>query len=116
MNLSPLWVKFFKDNGIEALHWSSIGAGDAPDEEIMSWASQRKYVVFSEDLDFSALVALSRATEPSIIQLRATDNLPDVAGNFVVAALRQFEIELKNGAIIVIDRHKARARILPFSK
>lgn len=25
MNLSPLWVQFFIDAGIEAVHWSTIG-------------------------------------------------------------------------------------------
>jgi predicted nuclease of predicted toxin-antitoxin system len=25
MNLSPIWVDFFKINGIESSHWSNIG-------------------------------------------------------------------------------------------
>ncbi|MDR1307614.1 MAG: DUF5615 family PIN-like protein [Treponema sp.] len=34
MNLSPRWVDFLSGNGIEAVHWSSIGPPDAPDTGI----------------------------------------------------------------------------------
>jgi predicted nuclease of predicted toxin-antitoxin system len=38
MNLSPKWADFFKLNGIIAFHWSSIGDGQAPDEDIFDYA------------------------------------------------------------------------------
>ena len=116
MNLSPAWVTFLADNGIESVHWSKIGPGNAPDEELMAWAATNKYIVFTEDLDFSELIALSKAKEPSILQIRSQDNLPNAAGKFVLAALSRFTQELENGAIVVIDQDKARARILPFVK
>ncbi len=116
MNLSPTWVTFLAENGFEAIHWSSIGVGNAPDEELMAWAVANTHVVFTEDLDFSDLIALSKAKEPSILQIRSQDNLPDVAGKFVLAALSRFKSELENGAIVVLDQKKARARILPFNK
>jgi hypothetical protein len=25
MNLSPLWIRFFECNGVDAVHWSSVG-------------------------------------------------------------------------------------------
>ncbi|WP_373417361.1 hypothetical protein [Mucilaginibacter phenanthrenivorans] len=31
MNLSPEWVQEFKFHDIEAVHWSTVGAFDAPD-------------------------------------------------------------------------------------
>jgi predicted nuclease of predicted toxin-antitoxin system len=36
MNLSPRWVTLLADASIEAVHWSAIGAANAPDSEIMS--------------------------------------------------------------------------------
>jgi predicted nuclease of predicted toxin-antitoxin system len=116
MNLSPAWVIFLAENGYEAVHWSKIGAGNAPDEELMSWAITHKHIVFTEDLDFSELIALTKAKEPSILQIRSQDNLPDVAGSFVLTALNRFKEELELGAIVVLDRKKSRARILPFVK
>jgi predicted nuclease of predicted toxin-antitoxin system len=35
MNLSPEWQPLLQENGFEAVHWSAIGAGNAPDTEIM---------------------------------------------------------------------------------
>ncbi len=31
MNLSPRWITFLADAGIEAAHWSTLGANNAPD-------------------------------------------------------------------------------------
>jgi len=31
MNLSPGWVEVFKQQGLEALHWSAVGDPRAPD-------------------------------------------------------------------------------------
>jgi len=36
MNLSPRWIAFFQQEGFGAHHWSDIGDGDAPDEQIFS--------------------------------------------------------------------------------
>ena len=67
MNLSPEWADFFRSAGMEALHWSQVGDGHAEDATIMSWARSNDYVVFTHDLDFGTLLALTRATGPSVI-------------------------------------------------
>jgi predicted nuclease of predicted toxin-antitoxin system len=38
MNLSPKWVPVLAEAGIEATHWVTLGAGNAPDSEIMDYA------------------------------------------------------------------------------
>ena len=38
MNLSPCWIGVLSDAGIEAAHWSMLGAKNAPDSEIMAYA------------------------------------------------------------------------------
>ncbi len=47
MNLSPQWVGLFATAGLEAEHWSAIGAANAPDAEIMSYADANGYVVLT---------------------------------------------------------------------
>jgi predicted nuclease of predicted toxin-antitoxin system len=71
------------------------------------------YVVFTHDLDFSAILAATRAMGPSVIQLRSQDILPDHLAVHIIAAIRQFEHLLLQGALIVVDPKKARARTLP---
>ena len=45
MNLSPRWVSMLADAGIEAMHWSALGAVNALDSEIMAFAEAKGYVV-----------------------------------------------------------------------
>ena len=52
MNLSPRWVAVLSDAGIEAAHWSTLGPSDAPDSEIMAYASENDCVMLTHDLDF----------------------------------------------------------------
>lgn len=71
MNLSPDWVPFLTSAGFDAVHWRSIGAANAADAELMSWARTNAFVVFTNDLDFSALLAMTRGTGPSDVWWRA---------------------------------------------
>jgi predicted nuclease of predicted toxin-antitoxin system len=58
MNLTPMWVVTFQNNGYEAVHWSSVGKPTASDDEIMKYALQKEFVVFTHDLDFGDISAI----------------------------------------------------------
>ena len=113
MNLSPQWVEEFQRHGWKSLHWSAVGDPRAADTEIMSWARENDYVVFTHDLDFGALLALTHAEGPSVIQVRTQDVMPHNLGNRLINVLEQNESVLTKGALIVIDESKSRVRILP---
>jgi predicted nuclease of predicted toxin-antitoxin system len=100
MNLSPQWVQAFEDNGWRATHWSDVGNANAPDQVIMRWALDHEYVVFTHDLDFGTILAVTQAAGPSVIQVRLQDVLPGHAAEIVSAALRQFEDRLCEGALV----------------
>jgi predicted nuclease of predicted toxin-antitoxin system len=113
VNLSPNWVAYLRDHQFEAIHWSTVGALDAPDANIMAHARQGGLVVFTHDLDFGHLLAHTRGTGPSVVQVRAVNLLPDSLGRLVLEALRRFGAELEQGALVTVDETKARVRILP---
>ena len=113
MNLSPDWVAVLKAAGWEAVHWSKVGNLRAADSEIMAWAKQNGHIVFTHDLDFGSLLALTQAEGPSVIQVRTQDVTPMAMGKLVTDALRQFQPDLEKGALIVLDEARARARVLP---
>ena len=115
MNLSPDWVKVLTEAGWEVTHWSTIGDFHATDSEIIAWAKKNGHVVFTHYLDFGAALALTQAEGPSVIQVRTQDVTPAAIGKLVVNALRQFQPELENGALVVLDELRARVRILPFA-
>jgi predicted nuclease of predicted toxin-antitoxin system len=113
MNLSPEWAPLLRENGFEAGHWSVIGAYNAPDRDIMQWARDNGWVVFTHDLDFGILLAHTRDGSPSVIQVRTQDVSPDHLGPIVLRALRAHREALESGALLTIDESKSRVRILP---
>ena len=111
MNLSPDRVDVLIGRGFEAAHWSAIGDPRADDPVIMSWARVNSYIVFTHDLDFGALLALTQAESPSVIQVRTQDVTPAHLSGMVIAALSNYESLLEAGALIVLDEGRARVRI-----
>ncbi len=113
MNLSPDWVPLLAGQGWSAVHWSTVGDPRATDPVLVSWAVANGYILFTHDLDFGTMLALTHAAGPSVLQVRGQDVLPDHLGPLVLAALRQHERDLASGALVVVDEKKARVRILP---
>jgi predicted nuclease of predicted toxin-antitoxin system len=113
MNLSPDWVEVLQRAGHDAVHWSSIGDVRARDSEILQVARERGQVVFTHDLDFAALIALTRQTGPSVVQVRTHDVMPQAIAELVVAVLEEHASDLQRGALVSIDESTARVRILP---
>ena len=113
MSLSPVWREVFEQNGIEAMHWSEVGNPKAKDREILTWARENRFIVFTHDLDFGHLLALTHAAGPSVIQVRSADVLPESIGPVVLDALRQHGSPLEAGALVVIEPADFRVRILP---
>ncbi|MGB5969829.1 MAG: DUF5615 family PIN-like protein [Spirulinaceae cyanobacterium] len=116
MNLSPTWVSAFEAAGYEAVHWSTVGDVKAKDSTIMAWAVSNSYMVFTHDLDFGTLLAISEADTPSVIQVRTQDVFPDKLSKIVLAALKQFQTELETGALVTVNEAQAKARILPIKR
>lgn len=116
MNLSPSWVGFFVANGVDAVHWKDVGAGSADDATLLAWARESGRLVFTHDLDFSALIALAGSDGPSILQVRTQAVLPEDIGAAVLLVLREHADSLAKGAIVSVDESLSRVRILPIHR
>jgi predicted nuclease of predicted toxin-antitoxin system len=113
MNLSPLWAPFLTGNGIEAIHWSSIGLPNALDTEIFTYAKAQDFTVLTNDLDFGYILALTHGKKPSVIQTRTGVLGPDRIGGIVVSAIKLLTADIEKGALITIDQRKTRVTLLP---
>jgi predicted nuclease of predicted toxin-antitoxin system len=113
MNLPVEWVTELAQHGWSAVHWSTVGDPRAEDSVIMAWALANGYVVFTHDLDFGTMLALTHVTGPSVLQVRTQNVLPEDIGPVVIAALRQHDAALASGALVVVDVKKSRVRVLP---
>jgi predicted nuclease of predicted toxin-antitoxin system len=113
MNLTPLWVEYLAKHRIESEHWSTVGNPKAPDTEIMDFARSKNLTVFTHDLDFGNILAVTHALGPSVIQARVEDPIPDTIGEAVVGAITDHSTHLERGALITLDPDRLRSRILP---
>lgn len=115
-NLPPSWSTFLAQHGHEAVYWLSVGQAGADDTYIMTYARENGYLVLTRDLDFGTLLAQTQVSGPSVILIREGGVLPQTLGADVVALLTQYETELIEGALIVLDSSKHRVRILPIGQ
>lgn len=79
----------------------------------MAYAAEHGYIVLTNDLDFSAILAATRGAKPSVVQIRSEDLNPDAIGVRVIGALRQLEGQLQSGALVSVEPHRTKMRLLP---
>ena len=113
VNLPPAWVEELCAAGFEAVHWTSAGPPTASDIELMAFARSHGYVVFTHDLDFGRLLALTRERGPSVLQVRTQNVLPDAIGALVTTVLHEYRDALLEGTLVSVDERTARVRVLP---
>ena len=113
MNLSPNWVDRLNTAGLPAIHWSSIGRMDATDIEIMAYAAEHAYVVLTHDLDFSAILAATQGTKPSVVNSLGQPKSNGHRG----ADHRSFATDDRRareaGALLTVDPGRTRLNLLP---
>jgi predicted nuclease of predicted toxin-antitoxin system len=73
LHISPRTVAFLRTLGHEVVRVDAILPKTASDEEIVAAARDSGCSVLTQDLDFSAIVALSGARTPSLITLRLAE-------------------------------------------
>jgi len=56
--------------GLDAVHVGELGMAGAADESILEYARTSDYTIVTLDADFHNLLALSGASDPSVIRLR----------------------------------------------
>jgi len=113
MNLSPDWVRLLVSHGWEACHWSLVGPGNAPDNELVRWARQHNHVILTQDLDFSQILFAAREAGPSVVLLRMDNEFEAAAREHVCAAIRLAESALLGGALLTVSGTRVRLRRLP---
>jgi predicted nuclease of predicted toxin-antitoxin system len=114
VNLAVRWAQMLGTYGIEAVHWSEVGRGSSSDTAIMAYARQNGFSVFTNDLDFSTILATTGAVGPSVIQIRAEDTRPEAYLDLVANAILKNTAAIEQGAVITINPVKTRLHILPF--
>jgi predicted nuclease of predicted toxin-antitoxin system len=79
------------------------------------FSKDNQHIIFTHDLDFGAILAVTQANAPSVVQVRTQNIVPEAIGDMVVNAIHRFRQELLQGALLSIDPERARIRILPIN-
>ena len=115
MNLSPRTVEDLRQAGHDVTRVSSLLPVDAADSEILDLARRQEMIVVTQDLDFSALLALGGYDRPSLVTLRLTNTDPSVVTRRLSQVLPRIEKPLSEGSAVTIDDTTVRIRKLPIS-
>jgi predicted nuclease of predicted toxin-antitoxin system len=116
MPLSPALATWLADRGHDAVHAAGLGLHSATDSEIMARAKHEAPTVVTADLDYPRLLAIARASEPSLILFRNGNwSETEVRARLgeILATLNEADI---TRSIIVVDRDRVRRRRLPIGE
>ena len=113
MGLSPRTAVFLREKGHDAVHLWEEKSSRMSDDDVAQKATREGRILVTFDLDFSRILALQRASNPSIILFRLQEFTTDQVNHMLGRLLEQYEEELAKGAIIVVDPDRVRARRLP---
>jgi predicted nuclease of predicted toxin-antitoxin system len=85
----------------------------ATDDEIVAWALEQTAIVVTLDADFHAILAVTRASSPSVIRIRMQGlDAPAVAG-LVQSVIAGFANELSAGSLVTVKANKTTCHKLP---
>jgi predicted nuclease of predicted toxin-antitoxin system len=113
MNISPKSVFALENQGWDIVRVSQLLPAAALDEEILEFARKENRTVITQDLDFSALLALGGHDRPSLLTLRLSDTDPEFVTARLLEVLPLVEEKLNEGCVVVIQNVTVRLRMLP---
>ena len=113
IHISPVTIRALRGRGWDIVRVSDVLEGRSSDAEILEYARQHGQIVVTQDLDFSALLAIGGHTGPSVITLRLEDARPVIVTRRLLDVVSALKQELSEGMIVSADETTARYRFLP---
>ena len=115
MGVSTRTVEWFRREGHDAVHLRELRKQRLPDQAILEYALSESRVVLTMDLDFGYLVAVSHARLPSVITFRLKDETSSNVNWHLNRVLKESSSALLAGAVITVEDHGYRIRLLPIT-
>ena len=113
-NLSPRVAEGLRSAGYDAGHVADLDMVTATDEQIFDRAVADDLVVVTADSDFGKLLALRRASNPSVIHVRGVAELaPEVHLDLLVRNLPTIAGDLRRCVIASLSPARLALRDLP---
>ncbi len=113
MGLGRSTVAFLRAQGHDAVHLREQGLQQLEDDEIVEKARAEGRVILTHDLDFGRIIAVGRASVPSVITFRLNDMRPAQVNRYLAEVLARFAERLEAGALVSVNERGIRVRSLP---
>lgn len=113
LHISPRTVEFLRSRGHDVLRANDVLPATASDEEIVEKARAEGRAILTQDLDFSAIIALARTRGPSLITLRLSTSKVDLVNGVLERVLPVLETEVEAGVMVTVEDQSIRSRDLP---
>ena len=102
--------------GWDVVRTSELLSPKAPDQEILAYARETGRDLLTQDLDFSALLALSGMDRPSLVTLRLSTSEPEIVTARLLDAESLLARTLPEGCAVTVEDSVVRVRKLPIRK
>lgn len=115
LHIAPRTVQFLRSLGHDVLRVTDLLPATASDESIVERAAQDQRIILTQDLDMTAIIALSRRQYPSLVTLRLSSVRIAFVNSILQRTLPVLEHDLQQGALVTIEDSRVRLRRLPLA-
>ncbi|MEQ1794565.1 MAG: DUF5615 family PIN-like protein [Nitrospira sp.] len=115
LHIAPRTVQFLRSLGHDALRVTDLLPATASDESIVERAAKDQRIILTQDLDMTAIIALSRRQYPSLVTLRLSSVRVEFVNSILQRTLPVLEHDLLQGALVTIEDSRVRLRRLPLA-
>lgn len=116
VNVAPRTAAHLRAHGHDVVRVTEALEPTTPDALLVAFAIAERRVIVTQDLDFSALVALSRELGPSVVSLRLGSARIEHVNSRLLRALNSTEADLARGAIVTVEDERIRVRAVPIRR
>ena len=114
LHISPKTVEFLRSLAHDVVRVHEVLSVKATDDEIVVKAREEGRAILTQDLDFSAIIALSHRPDPSLITLRLASSRTDYVNRLLARILPSLEEDVQAGVMVTVEDNAVRRRNLPF--
>jgi predicted nuclease of predicted toxin-antitoxin system len=114
-HVSSRTVEFLRTLGHDVQRVVDVLPPASADEAIVELAASDSRIILTQDLDFSAIIALRGESFPSLISLRLSSSRVEHVNGVLERILPQVEAAVVAGSIVTVEDQRIRVRSLPLS-
>lgn len=113
LHIAPRTVDHLRAAGHDVIRVCDALPITAPDTAIVEFAAENDRVILTQDLDFSAIIALSGKSVPSLISLRLSSSKIERVNQILEKIIPNLSGEMGRGIIVSVTDRGVRTRFLP---